>query len=189
MPSAITLMPRPWVSRTMACTIERPRPLPDGSVLFSSSAHGVINSALMALGNATVLGVKPLALFFPTRPVDWWAQHGPAVDVLVTWWHGLGWNVARMNLRGAGSGAALCALPYNAGLDSDVIAVLQAVARLTPRLLNCCLCERVGQGEQETLRHGLEEPGGRGGQGVGTYGRRNLCPTCGHRAATPVLRL
>jgi predicted alpha/beta-fold hydrolase len=45
-----------------------------------------------------------------------------------------GWNVARMNLRGAGDGAALCPLLYNAGLDGDLVAVLQAIARLTPRL-------------------------------------------------------
>jgi predicted alpha/beta-fold hydrolase len=45
-----------------------------------------------------------------------------------------GWNVARMNLRGAGAGEALCARLYNAGLDTDVIAVLQALARITPRL-------------------------------------------------------
>lgn len=47
---------------------------------------------------------------------------------------GHGWNVARMNMRGAGDGEALCARLYNAGLDSDLIAVLVALARLTPRL-------------------------------------------------------
>jgi predicted alpha/beta-fold hydrolase len=45
-----------------------------------------------------------------------------------------GWNVARMNLRGAGDGEALCARLYNAGLDGDVIAALQALARITPRV-------------------------------------------------------
>lgn len=48
--------------------------------------------------------------------------------------YGLGWNVARMNMRGAGDGEALCARLYNAGLDSDLVAVLDALARLTPRL-------------------------------------------------------
>jgi peptidoglycan/LPS O-acetylase OafA/YrhL/ABC-type sugar transport system permease subunit len=60
---------------------------------FSSSETGVVNAALTTLGNVTVLGVKPLALFFPTHPVDWWFQHGPAIGVLVAWWYGLGWNV------------------------------------------------------------------------------------------------
>lgn len=45
-----------------------------------------------------------------------------------------GWNVARMNLRGAGAGRALCVRSYNAGLDADVLAVLRAVAALTPRV-------------------------------------------------------
>jgi predicted alpha/beta-fold hydrolase len=48
-----------------------------------------------------------------------------------------GWNTARMNLRGAGSGRALCARSYNAGLDSDVVTVLRAVAELTPRVALC----------------------------------------------------
>jgi peptidoglycan/LPS O-acetylase OafA/YrhL/ABC-type polysaccharide transport system permease subunit len=63
------------------------------STLFSGSENGVVNSALLALGNAEVLGVKPLAMFFPTRPVQWLFDHGDAVDVLIAWWHGLGWNV------------------------------------------------------------------------------------------------
>jgi hypothetical protein len=45
-----------------------------------------------------------------------------------------GWNVARMNMRSAGLGFALCKRLYNAGLDGDLVAVLNAVARLTPRL-------------------------------------------------------
>ena len=45
-----------------------------------------------------------------------------------------GWNTARMNLRGAGAGRALCACSYNAGLDADLVAVLRAVAGLTPRV-------------------------------------------------------
>lgn len=45
-----------------------------------------------------------------------------------------GWNVARMNMRGAGDGEALCARTYNAGLDGDVVAVLRALAQITPRL-------------------------------------------------------
>jgi predicted alpha/beta-fold hydrolase len=45
--------------------------------------------------------------------------------------YALGWNVARMNLRGAGSGFSMCARPYNAGADSDVLAVLEFLARRT----------------------------------------------------------
>jgi peptidoglycan/LPS O-acetylase OafA/YrhL/ABC-type sugar transport system permease subunit len=63
------------------------------ATLFSSSENGLVNSALLALGNTEVLGVKPLALFFPTRPVEWFPEHGAAVGVLMSWWYGLGWNV------------------------------------------------------------------------------------------------
>jgi predicted alpha/beta-fold hydrolase len=45
-----------------------------------------------------------------------------------------GWNVARMNMRGAGAGEALGGHTYNAGLDGDLVAVLLALARRTPRL-------------------------------------------------------
>ena len=45
-----------------------------------------------------------------------------------------GWNVARMNMRGAGDGEAHCARLYNAGLDGDLVAVLQAVAQRTPHV-------------------------------------------------------
>jgi uncharacterized protein len=40
------------------------------------------------------------------------------------WSHG--WHVLRMNMRGAGDSEALCARLYNAGLDVDLLAVLQA---------------------------------------------------------------
>jgi peptidoglycan/LPS O-acetylase OafA/YrhL/ABC-type sugar transport system permease subunit len=63
------------------------------SALFSSSESGLVNSAFTTLGNATILGVKPLALFFPTKPVDWLWRNGPLVGVLMAWWAGLGWNV------------------------------------------------------------------------------------------------
>lgn len=39
-----------------------------------------------------------------------------------------GWHVARMNMRGAGDAEALCARLYNAGLDGDLLAVLNALA-------------------------------------------------------------
>jgi predicted alpha/beta-fold hydrolase len=39
-----------------------------------------------------------------------------------------GWHVVRMNMRGSGDGEAVCPLPYNAGLDTDLLAVLHAVA-------------------------------------------------------------
>ena len=45
-----------------------------------------------------------------------------------------GWNVVRMNMRGAGDSEALCARLYHAGVDTDVLAVLGAVAERTPRL-------------------------------------------------------
>ena len=45
-----------------------------------------------------------------------------------------GWNVARMNMRGAGDGEAHCARLYNAGLDEDLVAVAEALAARTPHL-------------------------------------------------------
>jgi hypothetical protein len=45
-----------------------------------------------------------------------------------------GWNVVRMNMRGAGDGEALCARLYNAGLDTDLLAVLEAAAAAAPLL-------------------------------------------------------
>jgi predicted alpha/beta-fold hydrolase len=45
-----------------------------------------------------------------------------------------GWNVARMNMRGAGDGEAICARLYNAGQDTDLVAVLHALSRRTPWL-------------------------------------------------------
>lgn len=48
--------------------------------------------------------------------------------------HARGWNVVRMNMRGSGDGLALCPLLYNAGLDTDVLAAVSALASLAPRL-------------------------------------------------------
>jgi predicted alpha/beta-fold hydrolase len=45
-----------------------------------------------------------------------------------------GWHVVRMNMRGAGDGEALCARLYNAGLDTDLLAVVEAVGRVVPRV-------------------------------------------------------
>jgi predicted alpha/beta-fold hydrolase len=45
-----------------------------------------------------------------------------------------GWHVLRMNMRGAGDSEALCARLYNAGLDSDLLAVLRAAAGRVPRV-------------------------------------------------------
>ncbi len=45
-----------------------------------------------------------------------------------------GWHVLRMNMRGSGDGEALCPLLYNAGLDTDLLAVVDEVARRVPRL-------------------------------------------------------
>jgi predicted alpha/beta-fold hydrolase len=48
--------------------------------------------------------------------------------------YALGWHVVRMNMRGCGGGEALCPLLYNAGLDTDLLAVVDEVARRVPRL-------------------------------------------------------
>lgn len=45
-----------------------------------------------------------------------------------------GWNVARMNMRGAGDGEVQCARLYNAGLDTDLLAVTDVLARRTSHL-------------------------------------------------------
>jgi hypothetical protein len=45
-----------------------------------------------------------------------------------------GWNVVRMNMRGTGGGLELCPLFYNAGLDTDLLAAVSAVAEIAPRL-------------------------------------------------------
>jgi len=45
-----------------------------------------------------------------------------------------GWHVLRMNMRGAGDGARVCARLYNAGLDGDLLAVLERVAGQVSRL-------------------------------------------------------
>ena len=63
------------------------------STLFSSSERGLVNSALLALGNVRVLGVRPLAMFFPVEPIEWFRLHGDGLGVMAAWWHQLGWNV------------------------------------------------------------------------------------------------
>ena len=45
-----------------------------------------------------------------------------------------GWHVVRMNMRGAGDALELDPRLYNAGLDADLVAALQAAAQRTPRL-------------------------------------------------------
>ncbi len=45
-----------------------------------------------------------------------------------------GWHVVRMNMRGSGDGEELCPLLYNAGLDGDLLATVDAVAARVPRL-------------------------------------------------------
>lgn len=45
-----------------------------------------------------------------------------------------GWHVVRMNMRGCGDGEALCPLLYNAGLDTDLLAVVDELLRRVPRL-------------------------------------------------------
>jgi predicted alpha/beta-fold hydrolase len=45
-----------------------------------------------------------------------------------------GWHVVRMNLRGCGDSLVLCPLLYNAGLTSDLLAVLRFVSARAPRI-------------------------------------------------------
>jgi predicted alpha/beta-fold hydrolase len=45
-----------------------------------------------------------------------------------------GWHVVRMNMRGSGDGEALCPLPYNAGLDTDLLAAVSALSSVVPRI-------------------------------------------------------
>jgi predicted alpha/beta-fold hydrolase len=45
-----------------------------------------------------------------------------------------GWHVVRMNMRGCGEGEALCPLLYNAGLDTDLLAVVDELGRRVPQL-------------------------------------------------------
>lgn len=45
-----------------------------------------------------------------------------------------GWHVVRANLRGAGDSESLCPRLYNAGLDTDFLAMLDAVSRVCPRV-------------------------------------------------------
>jgi peptidoglycan/LPS O-acetylase OafA/YrhL/ABC-type sugar transport system permease subunit len=63
------------------------------STLFSSSESGLVNAALLALGNVKVFGLRPLAMFFPVEPVEWFRLHVDGLGVMATWWHQLGWNV------------------------------------------------------------------------------------------------
>jgi hypothetical protein len=46
-----------------------------------------------------------------------------------------GFHVLRMNMRGSGDGERLSPLLYNAGLDGDLIAVLEWLARRVPRIV------------------------------------------------------
>jgi len=45
-----------------------------------------------------------------------------------------GWHVVRMNMRGAGGSVTLCPYLYNAGLDSDLMALLETVAARVSRV-------------------------------------------------------
>jgi len=45
-----------------------------------------------------------------------------------------GWHVLRMNMRGAGVSSAICPRLYNAGLDSDLLSVIEAACRRVPRV-------------------------------------------------------
>jgi predicted alpha/beta-fold hydrolase len=52
---------------------------------------------------------------------------------LFFWRHG--YHVLRMNMRGAGDAIHVCPRLYHAGLDSDLLAVLERVAKDVPRLV------------------------------------------------------
>jgi predicted alpha/beta-fold hydrolase len=45
-----------------------------------------------------------------------------------------GWNVVRMNMRGAGGGATICPRLYHAGLDCDLLSVLSVLEQRTSRI-------------------------------------------------------
>jgi uncharacterized protein len=45
-----------------------------------------------------------------------------------------GWHVVRMNMRGAGDSLELCARLYHAGMDADVRAAVDHLARTVPRV-------------------------------------------------------
>ncbi len=45
-----------------------------------------------------------------------------------------GWHVLRMNMRGCGDSLSLCARLYNAGLSSDLLAVLKWLSKIVPRI-------------------------------------------------------
>jgi predicted alpha/beta-fold hydrolase len=59
------------------------------------------------------------------------ASYGLATGLLA--WN-RGWHVTRMNMRGAGDSARLSARLYNAGLDLDLLAVLQSLSERFPRI-------------------------------------------------------
>jgi predicted alpha/beta-fold hydrolase len=45
-----------------------------------------------------------------------------------------GWNVVRMNMRGAGGGATLCPRLYHAGLDCDLLSALSVLEQRSSRI-------------------------------------------------------
>ena len=59
------------------------------------------------------------------------AAYGLATGMLA---HATGWHVVRMNMRGAGDSARVYAGLYNAGLDLDLVAALNAVAAHAKRV-------------------------------------------------------
>ena len=59
------------------------------------------------------------------------AAYGLATGALA---HAMGWHVVRMNMRGAGDSARVYAGLYNAGLDLDLVAAMNAVAAHTPHI-------------------------------------------------------
>lgn len=66
------------------------------SNFFGNSPDAPVNALLLAFGNFEILGIKPFALFFPTRPIEWMVFYGPYgapgpwLNVFLVWWHYIG---------------------------------------------------------------------------------------------------
>lgn len=78
-------------------------------------------------------GPAPRPLLLLVHGLGGWdaASYGLATGLLA--WE-QGWHVARMNMRGAGDSARMSERLYHAGLDADLLAVLQTLAARMPRI-------------------------------------------------------
>jgi predicted alpha/beta-fold hydrolase len=73
-----------------------------------------------------------------------------------------GWHVVRMNMRGSGDGEELCPLFYNAGLDGDLLATVEAVAERVPRVAVAGFSLGANLTLLTAARQGRRLPGGLG---------------------------